>query len=304
VGEEGTCAGEVALDLRAQGVGAGEFLFVAKTMPEADFERTGRYFLRKIEQVAFDGEVRAVEGGTHADVCGGAIDAAVEQGFRHVDAMGGQAFLFGDEVESGENETAACAGAGANFSGEGKGAAKEACGSRHLSRADEGANGRAGDDRAANHDRRNGFDGKIELATECGENTHVAGLTMAKTEIFADEHGGGAQAVDENAADKLFGRERGEGEIEMEDKRRVEANSVETREALFEGFELRVRGFRAQDAYGMRRECNRGGERSGAARALDDGAENFLMAKVDAIEIADRQNGARIGVESCAPLRR
>jgi len=39
-GEEGASANKVALNLRAQGVGAGEFLFVAETMPETNFEWT------------------------------------------------------------------------------------------------------------------------------------------------------------------------------------------------------------------------------------------------------------------------
>lgn len=40
-GEEGAGAGQVALNLSAQGVGTREFLFVAKTMPEPDFQRAG-----------------------------------------------------------------------------------------------------------------------------------------------------------------------------------------------------------------------------------------------------------------------
>jgi len=125
---------------------------------------------------------------------------------------------------------------------------------------------------------------------------------MAKTEIFADEHGGCAQAVDKNAADKLFGRKRGHREIEMENEHSVEAESVEARKSLVECFELRGRAFGTQNAYGMRRESNPRGQSPCAAGAFDDAAQNFLVAEVYAVEIADGENGARVRVESGTPL--
>jgi len=93
--------------------------------------------------MAFDGEVRAVEGGTHAHVRSRAIDAAVEQGFRGVDSVGGQAFLLGGEIERGENETAAGARAGADFSGEGKGPPEKSGGLRDVAGTERVTNSRA-----------------------------------------------------------------------------------------------------------------------------------------------------------------
>src|SRR5579859_3682984 len=110
---------------------------------------------------------------------------------------------------------------------------------------------------------------------------------MPETEILADEHGGGVKAVDEYLADKLFGSQRGHREIEMEDEDSVKAQSFETHEALFERFDLSGREFGAQNAYRMRRKRNRCGENVRAARAFDNASENFLMAQMYAIEIAD-----------------
>ena len=252
--------------------------------------------------MTFDGEVRTVEGGTHADICGGAVDAAAEKRFGCVDTVGRKAFLLRCEIEGGENKAAASACAGTDFSSERKGAVKKSRGLRHASGADSGADGRTGNDCPANHDGRNAFDGEIKLAAQFYQGADVARLAMAETEILADEHDGCAQAVDEYAADKLLWRERGDCEIEMENERCVETKSFEARETLFERFELCGRESRTQNTDRMRGECNGRGEGARTARAFDNAAKNFLMAKVNAIKIPDGENGARIRVESRTPL--
>src|SRR6266436_7193070 len=70
-------AGDVAGDLGAQLFGAGEFLFFAEALPEADLHALGGDFTGKIEQVGFDAEGSAVEGRAHANVG----DAAAAAGF-------------------------------------------------------------------------------------------------------------------------------------------------------------------------------------------------------------------------------
>lgn len=101
---------------------------------------------------------------------------------------------------------------------------------------------------------------------------------MPETEILADEHCGGVKAVDEYLADKLFGSQRGHREIEMEDEDSVKAQTFDTREALFERFDLSGRECGAQNAYRMRRKRNRRGENVRAARTFDNASENFLVA--------------------------
>src|SRR5260370_27336964 len=71
-GEEAAGGGDVAGDLGAQLFGAGEFLFFAEALPEAELHALCDDFTGKIEQVSFDAEGSAVEGGAHADVGDGA----------------------------------------------------------------------------------------------------------------------------------------------------------------------------------------------------------------------------------------
>jgi hypothetical protein len=84
----------------------------------------------------------------------------------------------------------------------------------------------------------------------------------------------------------------------MENEHSVEAKSFETREALVERFKLRGRSFEAQYACRMRKERDHRGKSACAAGALYHAAENLLVADVNAVEIADGENGARIRVES------
>src|SRR5579872_6560770 len=83
---------EIGGDLAAKFAGAAELAFVAEPLAEADLETALRDALGKIEQVAFDAEVRAVERGAEADVRSGAVEPAGEQSFGSVDAGGGQEF--------------------------------------------------------------------------------------------------------------------------------------------------------------------------------------------------------------------
>src|SRR5467141_226540 len=156
-GEEAAGGGDVAGDLGAQLFGAGEFLFFAEALPEAELHALCDDFTGKIEQVGFDAEGSAVEGGAHADVGDGAAAPgfAFEQGARDVHTAGGQELLFRLQVQRGESEAAASAGAGNNFAGEGEGAAEKTRGVCDIAGGDFAANGGAGDDFAIECDGRN-----------------------------------------------------------------------------------------------------------------------------------------------------
>ena len=116
-GEEFVGGGDVAGDLESEIFGGGEFLFAAEMLPETDFDVFGGEVAGVIEQMGFDSEAGAVEGGTHADVG----DAAMAGGFTFqnragdVDAAGGEQFLVGLEIESGEKKFAAGASAADDF---------------------------------------------------------------------------------------------------------------------------------------------------------------------------------------------
>jgi len=115
-GEKSVSGGDVAGDLGAEFFWAAEFFFVAKALPEADFDalggREGRSMLRPykflgligrwrhVEEMRFDAEGGAIERGAHADVGDRAAAEllAFEAGARDVDAAAGKQALFGGEV--------------------------------------------------------------------------------------------------------------------------------------------------------------------------------------------------------------
>ena len=75
-------------------------MFVAKALPEADFDVPGSEVAGIVEEMSFDGEAGTVEGGAHADVSDAAMAAgfAFENGAGDVDALGGEEFLVGLEI--------------------------------------------------------------------------------------------------------------------------------------------------------------------------------------------------------------
>jgi len=252
--------------------------------------------------VGFDAEGVAVEGGADTDVGGGTIGALAEAGFGGVHADGGEEFLVRGEVEGGKDEFGAGAGARADVAGEGEGAAEESSGAGNASGADVRADDRAGDNFATENDRRNDADVKAVLAGESGEELDVAGVAVAEAEIFADEDGAHGELVEEDA-EKIFGGEAGELEVEAEDKDGVEAGAVELGEALGKGADLRRGVGRAEDFEGKRVESDGGGDGGGGASVFENAAEDFLVAEVDAVEIADGEGGGgRRGAEARAPF--
>src|SRR5258708_2400002 len=89
-------AGDVAGDLGAKLVGAGELFFFAEAVPETDLHAFGGDVAGKIGQVRVDAEGSAVEGRAHADVGDGAAAPGFACGFGapDVDAAGGQELLL------------------------------------------------------------------------------------------------------------------------------------------------------------------------------------------------------------------
>src|SRR5258707_5558939 len=233
-GEEAAGAGDVAGDLSAQRFGAGEFLFFAEALPEAEVHALGGDVAGKIEQVSFDAEGSAVEGGAHADVGDGAAAAgfAFEESACYVDAAGGQKLLFRLQVQRGERKAAAGAGAGNNFAGEGEGAAEEPGGVGDVGGGDFAANGGAGDDFAIEGDGRNDFDGEPVARTQLAEQGYVAALPVTEAKIFTHQHGAHVQATNENLIDEFLRGEAREIEGEGEDDGGLETDGAEPIHAL------------------------------------------------------------------------
>src|ERR1700733_5238292 len=132
--------------LFAQGLRAGKLLLVAEAPEEYYFHFSGGQLLGKIEEVRFDCELVAVEGGADANVCDGPVDSWAEDGCGGVNAVFRQRFLLGGEIQSWHDEFASLACAGANLAFEGKRTAEEGLGIFDAAVAQSLANSGAGDD--------------------------------------------------------------------------------------------------------------------------------------------------------------
>ena len=156
------------------------------------------------------------------------------------------------------------------------------------------ADGGAGDDFAIEFDGWHDFHSKTELHAETFQHLHVAGLAVAEAEIGADEDVLDVQLIDQDFEDKFFGGKAGEGVVEMEEHGGVEAGLLETGETLLEGGEHGRGFFGAEKLERMRVESDGAGDAAGIdvlIFVVHDGAENFLMAEMQAIEIADGEHG-------------
>ena len=93
--------------------------------------------------------------------------------------------------------------------------------------------------------------------------------------------------------------------VKGQHQRRIQAHFAKHSQALVERHQRRGRGFRPKDAERVR--IKRDDCRNGflPSRVLPDASQDFLMSAVNAIEIADGEDGARGGLaraETRAPF--
>jgi hypothetical protein len=130
---------------------------------------------------------------------------------------------------------------------------------------------------------------------QLAEQGYVSTLLVAETKIFADQHDAHVKATNENLLDELFRGEAREIESEGKDDGGLETDGAEPIHALGVGGNAQGSGFRAQDSARRRVEGQRGGDVFSFRSVLDGGAQDGLVAEVNAIEITDGQNAAAPG---------
>src|SRR5690349_15683390 len=102
------------------------------------------------------------------------------------------------------------------------------------------------------------------------------------------------KAAHENLLDEFFGGEAREIERERKDNRGLNPHGAEPFHALHIGGKTPGGRFGAKDFARGGVEGERGGDVVCLRGALHGGAENGLMAEVDAIEVADGENAATL----------
>src|SRR5579859_427220 len=165
----------------------------------------------------------------------------------------------------------------------------------NAARGDFAADGGAGDDFAVERNRGDDFDGESVAGAEFAEQGDVAGLLVAEAEILSDQDGADVQSAYQDLFDEFLGRETREIEREGKDHGGFQADGAEPSHALGVGGNTERSGFRAEDFARGRVEGQRGGDVVGLRGALDGGAENGLVAQVNAVKIPDGEDAAATG---------
>src|SRR5260370_41384245 len=194
----------------------------------------GGDFAGIIEEMSLDAESRTVEGGADADVGDRAATLvfAFEESSRHIDAARGQKLLLGLEIQGGEREAAAGAGASDDFAREGEGTAEEPRGVSDVASGDFAADHSAGDDFSLVGDGRNNLHGEAVARAESAEQVDVARLLMTEAEVFSYQNSTHVQAANENLLDEVVGGKARQIQREVKDDTRFEAEEAEPVHAL------------------------------------------------------------------------
>ena len=281
----------------AEFFGAGEFFFFAEALPEFDFNAAWGDFGDLLEDVGFDGDGGAVERGTDADVGHGTPGTgfAFEQSAGDVDAASGEEFLLGREIQGGEGEAAARAGARDDFAGEDKGAAEKASRVGHVAGGDFATNERAGDDLGVVNNLGNDNHVKAAFGAEPAKQGGVPGLFVAEAEILADENGADLEIVHKNLLDEFLWGEPGESVGEGKNDGGFHVEVREGTQALVLRGKTERRGLRAENFLWRRIERQDSGDGVDVTGAGDGGAVDGLVAKMDAVKIADGDGAAARG---------
>ena len=141
----------------------------------------------EVEQVGLDGEGVGAEGGAVADVGDGFEEVGgvptLERG--DVDAVSGEQFGVGGEVDGGDRVAGAVAAAGGGGAVDGEGAAEQSAGVADIACGDEGADAAGGDGAPRKMRGVIDADGEAEFAAERGEAVDVGFGAVAEAEIFA-----------------------------------------------------------------------------------------------------------------------
>ncbi len=163
----------------------------------------------------------------------------------------------------------------------------------------------AGDKFAVDHHRFDDLDRESEALPQLRERLDIALLAMAEAKILADQDGRRLQFLDQHAANEIPGTERGQGAIKAQDERGFQSDGGELLHSLVHRFHHGRRLARTQHFQRMRIEGDYGGDALELLGALDHLAKDFLVAEVQAIEIADGKHGASSGrAVSRRPLHR
>src|ERR1700683_4776365 len=281
------CPFNIFQNLFAQGFWAGELLLIAQALEEYYFHFAGGQLFREIEEVRFNRQLSTVKGRSHASICDGPIDFRAQHGSGRIDAISRQSLLLGEEIQSRHDKFSSEACARAHFSFERERAAEQGFDILHAALAQSLSNSGAGHDHAIFNYGRHDLDFKIRARADILEQPYVAALAISEAKIVANQYGFRPQSIYQKYSGKVFGADFCQFGVELQDHGGVDPHGVERSETLLQRGEQGGGGVRPQHSCRMRVKRQHRALQIICARTLCDSAEDFLMAQVDAVKIAN-----------------
>ena len=251
----------------------------------------GEFDWVEVEQMGFDGEGVGAKGGAVADVSNGleefGVQAATNGQGSDVDAIGGQEFGVGREVDGGDGVAGTVSAAGGGRAVDGEGAAEERTGVADVAPGEQLADAAGGDGEAANAARGVDGDGEAEFAAEGFEAVDACLGVVAEAEVFALVDLGGVDGVDQDFRREVSRVHVTECVGEGEDEGGVDASGGEEFELTVERGDEGEGRFGAEDPGGVGVEGDSEGLSAEEAGAFDDFGDHSLMAEVHSVEVAN-----------------
>ena len=130
-------------------------------------------------------------------------------------------------------------------------------------------------------------DSEAEAAAELAQLGDAGLGMMPEVKVAAFVQAADAENLDEDASDKLLRREAGERCVEWQHDNGVNAGGGKQWDTAGHGSEQFGRAGGAEEPLRVGVESDGDGAEAEGARFSDDGREDFLVAEVDAVEVAD-----------------
>src|ERR1700683_1016498 len=281
------CPFSIFQNLVAHGFWAGELLLVAQALEEYYFHFAGGQLLREVEEVRFNRQLLTVKGRSHANICDGPVNFGAENSSCCIDAISRQSLLLGDEIESWHDELSSLPCAGAYFAFERERPAEQGFDILHSAVTQSLSNSGTGDDHAVFNYGRHDLDFKIRACADFLKQVYVASLAVSETEIVTNQYGLRSQGIHQKYFGKVFGADFCQFSVELHHYGGIDPHGVKCSEALLERHQQGRGGFGPQHLRRMRVKRQHRAFQVICAGPLGNAAENFLMAEMDTIEIAD-----------------
>ncbi len=262
-------------------------------MEELDLDRCLRAEVDwlEVEDVTLHAETCSRKGGTIADVGDGLKAAASDVEAGDVNAEGRELPTIRCEIHRRHKKARTHTAVSRGSRTDGEGVAEHPAGAGHIACCGALADGGAGDLKTV--DMYGGMDvhGEAVLCAE-GYEFGDSGLgAVTEAEVGAFVEAADAKGIDENGADEVVRGEAGQGGIERKHESRLDSGGGEQTQALANRREQQRCVVRAQVVIRVGVEGESHGATAESARLSEGRGKNLLMAAVDAVEVADGDNG-------------